>query len=42
MEVPIDLRYTCATLRLKKDFHPKVIQEHLGHAHRLHNLRNLV
>jgi len=27
MEVPIDLRYTCATLRLKKDFHLKVIQE---------------
>ncbi len=27
-----DLRHTCATLLLRKDVHPKFVQELLGHA----------
>jgi integrase len=27
-----DLRHTCATLLLSKGFHPKIVQELLGHA----------
>ena len=31
MEVPIDLRHTCATLLLKTGVHRKFVQKHLGH-----------
>jgi integrase len=27
-----DLRYTCATLLLAQEVHPKIVQERLGHA----------